>query len=55
MVGHNVLNYEGDTRVITTYLINLNLLLNRVFRDPKVKFMTIDIKYFYLATQLEDD
>lgn len=45
-IGGNLLDYAN--------LITLKLLLNSVLSTPEAKFMTIDIKNFYLETKLKN-
>ena len=42
-----------DCGTATTDLLTIKLLLNSVVSTPGAKFMTIDIKDFYLNTPLE--
>ena len=50
----NQLDYEGNTKTSTANLITMKLLLNSVLSTPNAKFMTVDIKNFYLETKLKD-
>jgi len=54
-IGRNLLDYNGNTKTLTADLITLKLLLNSVLSIPKAKFMTIDIKNFYLETKLKNN
>ena len=47
-----MIQYDGSTSASTDDLITLELLLNSVVSTPKAKFMTLDIKNYYLATIL---
>ena len=53
-IGGNLLDYDGNTRAPTADLVTMKLLLNSVLSTPGAKFMTIDIKNFYLETKLKD-
>ena len=51
-VGGNVLHCDGNISAPTADLITLKLLVNSVVSTSKEKFMTLDIKNYYLATTL---
>ncbi len=51
-MGDNLINYPGDCRTPTADLLTLKLLLNRVISTPKAKFMTRNLKDFYLMTPM---
>ena len=53
-IGGNLLTYDGKTKTPTADLITLKLLLNSVLSTKNAKFLTIDIKNFYLATKLKN-
>ena len=50
IVGVDRVNYMGDCGTTTVYLTTAKIILNRIVSTPNGKFMTIDIKYFYLNT-----
>jgi hypothetical protein len=52
-MGGNLINYPGDCGTPTANLLTVKLLLNSVISTPQAKFMTIDIKDFYLMTPME--
>ena len=52
-VGGNLLTYEGDLYTETTDIITTKLLLNSVLSTKDARFMTIDIKNFYLETPMD--
>ena len=52
-MGGNLVNYPGDCGTPTADLLTVKLLLNSVISTPQAKFMTIDIKDFYLITPME--
>ena len=52
-IGGNLLDYEGNTKTPTADLITLKLLINSVLSTPQAKFMTTDMKNFYLETALK--
>eukprot|EP00804_Cyclotella_cryptica_P020437 CCRYP_014425-RA/>CCRYP_014425-RA protein AED:0.04 eAED:0.02 QI:0/0/0/1/1/1/2/0/1218 len=51
-VGGNRINYPGDCGTPTTDMVTVKILLNSVISTPNAKFMTIDIKDFYLMTPM---
>ena len=52
-VGGNLINYPDDVGTPTADLLTVKLLLNSVVSTPGAKFMTLDIKNFYLCTPLK--
>ena len=52
-VGGNLIVYLGDCGTSTVDLLTVKLLLNSVISTPDSKFMTIDIKDFYLNTPMD--
>ncbi len=52
-MGGNLINYPGDCGTPTAYLLTVKLLLNSVISAENAKFMTIDIKDFYLMTPMK--
>ena len=52
-VGGNLINYQGDCGTPTADMLSVKLLLNSVVSTKDAKFMTIDIKNFYLNTPME--
>ena len=51
-VGGDRVNYPGDCGTPTVDLLTVKLLLNSVVSTPGARFMTIDIKDFYLNTPM---
>ena len=51
-VGGNLFVYPGDCGTPTVDFLTVKLLLNSVISTPGAKFMTIDIKDFYLNTHM---
>jgi len=51
-IGGNQVNYEGDKSANTASMQLIKILCNAVVSDPGAKFMTADIKDFYLGTPL---
>jgi hypothetical protein len=45
-------HYPGDAGTPTADLITVKLLLNSIISTPNAKFMTMDIKDFYLNTPM---
>ena len=52
-VRGNLIVYPGDCVTPTVELLTVKLFLNSVISTPDTKFMTIDIKDFYLNTPME--
>jgi hypothetical protein len=52
-MGGNLINYPGDCRTPTAYLLTVKLLLNSVISTPNARFMTLDLKDFYLMTPMK--
>ncbi len=48
----NRVHYPGDAGTPTTNLLTVKLLLNSIISTPNAKFMTMDIKDFYLNTPM---
>ena len=51
-VGGNLINYPFDCGTPTADMITVKLLLNSVVSTPGAKWMTLDIKNFYLNTPM---
>ena len=52
-VGGNLIVYPGDCGTPIVDLLTVKLLLNSIISTPDAKFMTIDIKNFYLNTPMD--
>jgi hypothetical protein len=52
-VGGNLINYPEEVGTPTADLLTVKLLLNSIVSTPGAKFMTVDIKIFYLCTPLK--
>ena len=52
-MGSNKINYPGNCGTPIADLLTARLLLNSIISTPKAKFMTMDIKNFYLNTPLK--
>eukprot|EP00804_Cyclotella_cryptica_P023061 CCRYP_000315-RA/>CCRYP_000315-RA protein AED:0.18 eAED:0.15 QI:0/0/0/1/1/1/2/0/662 len=52
-VSGNRINFPGDCGTPTVDMITVKILLNSVISTVKAKFMTIDIKDFYLNSTME--
>ena len=52
-MGGDRINYPGDCGTPTADLISVKLLLNSIISTQHAKFMTIDIKDFYLMTPMD--
>ena len=51
-MGGNLINYPDDCGTPTADLISVKLMLNSVISTMNAKFMTIDLKDFYLMTPM---
>ena len=51
-MGGNLINYPGDCETPTADLLTVKLMFNSIISTPNAKFMTIDIKDFYLMTPM---
>ena len=51
-IGGDQINFDGDTAAHTASMQLIKILLNSVVSDKDAKFMTADIKDFYLGTPL---
>jgi len=51
-MGGNLINYPGDCGTPTSDLLTIKLMFNSIISTPNAKFMTIDIKDFYLMTTM---
>jgi len=52
-MGGKLINYLDDCGTPTADLLTVKLMLNIVISTPNAKFMTIDIKDFYLMTPMD--
>ncbi|CAM9543425.1 unnamed protein product, partial [Ectocarpus fasciculatus] len=52
-IGGDKIDYSGETAAYTAGLKTVKLLWNSVVSTPRAKFMTIDVKNFYLHTRLK--
>ena len=52
-MGGNLVNFPGDCGMPTADLITVKLLLNSIISTPNTKFMTLEIKDFYLMTLMK--
>ncbi len=52
-MGRNLINYPDDCGTPTADLLMVKLMLISVIYMPNAKFMTIDIKDFYLMTPMD--
>jgi hypothetical protein len=52
VAGGDRVHYPGNVGKPTADLLTVKLLLNSVISTPKAKFMTMDIKDFYLKTPM---
>ena len=51
--GSNLVDYPGDVSTKTADITTVKILLNSVLSTPNVRFMTIDLKDFYLETPMD--
>jgi hypothetical protein len=52
-MGRNLVNYPGDCGTPTVNLLTVKLLLNSIISTPNAKFMTLNLKNFYLMTPMK--
>jgi hypothetical protein len=52
VAGGDRVHYPGDAGTPTADLLTIKLLLNSIISTPNAKFMTVDIKDFYLNTPM---
>ena len=51
-LGGNLINYPGDCGTPTANLLTVKVLFNSIISTPNARFMSIDIKDFYLKTPM---
>jgi hypothetical protein len=51
-MGGNLVNYPYGCGTPTANLLTVKLMLNSIISTPNAKFMTIDLKDFYLNTPM---
>jgi hypothetical protein len=52
-MGGNLVNYPDNCGTPTADLLTVKLMFNSIISTPNAKFMTINIKDFYLMTSME--
>ncbi len=52
VAGGDRVHYPGDTGTPSTNLLTVKLLINSIISTPNAKYMTMDIKDFYLNTPM---
>ena len=52
-MGGNKVHFPGDTGTPTAEMLLVKIMLNSVVSTPGARFMSIDIKNFYLATPMK--
>ena len=52
-VGGNLVDYDGDCSTKTADITTTKLLINSVLSTPNAKYMTLDLKDFYLGTPMQ--
>jgi hypothetical protein len=52
-MGGNLINHPNNCGTLTANILTIKLLFNSVISMPNAKFMTIDIKNFYLMTPMD--
>ena len=52
-MGGNRIKFPGDVGTPTAKMLLVKIMLNSVISTPGAKFMSIDIKNFYLATPMD--
>ena len=53
MVGGDRVHYPFDAGTPTADLLTVKLLINSIISMPDTRFLTIDIKNFYLCTPMD--
>ena len=53
-MGGDRLDYQGEVSTKTAGLTTINLLLNSVVSSAGTKFVTADVKNFYLNTPIDE-
>ncbi len=53
MMGGNLVNYPNDCGTPAADLLTVKLMFNSIISTPNAKFMTIDMKDFYLMTPMD--
>jgi hypothetical protein len=53
MMGGNLVNYPDNCGTTTADLLTIKLMFNSIILTPNAKFMTINIKDFYLMTPMD--
>jgi hypothetical protein len=51
-MGGNLINYPGNCGTPTVDLLTMKTLFNSILSTPHAKFVTINIKDFYLMTPM---
>jgi hypothetical protein len=51
--GGDLINYPGDCGTPTADLLTVKLMFNSIISTSNAKFMTINIKDFYLMTPMD--
>ena len=51
-VGGNQVKYPHDCGMPTVDILTVKLLLNSIISTPRAKFMTLEVKAFYLNTPM---
>jgi hypothetical protein len=52
-MGGDLINHPGDCGTPTADLLTIKLMFNSIISTPNAKFMTIDMKDFYLMTPMD--
>ncbi len=52
-VGGDRINYPNEVATPTADLLTIKLMLNSIISTPNMRWMTVDIKKFYLNTPLK--
>ena len=52
-MGRNLVNYPDNCGTPTADLLTIKLMFNSIISTPNAKFVTIDIKDFYLMTPMD--
>ena len=53
MAGGNLINYLWDVSIATAEMLLVKIFFNSIISTPGAKFMTMEIKNFYLGTPIK--
>ena len=53
-IGRDCIHYPHDASTSTAYITTVKLLVNSIISTPNARFLTLDIKNYYLGTPLDN-